>query len=113
MKLITNKISLAELKEMAKNIFGDMVKAVVDIKKEIMAVDAGMHSDEESLLIEKGSEQQDLWGINIYPDEKEENQIEFDSMINIRPNQQNRSRRVESEETRARIKEVVSKLIIK
>ena len=66
MKIVKEKIKLSELKEMAAASFGNLVKAVVDIKKEIMVVDAELHSDEEALLIKEGSHQDDIWGINIY-----------------------------------------------
>ncbi|PIR12844.1 hypothetical protein COV49_03970 [Candidatus Falkowbacteria bacterium CG11_big_fil_rev_8_21_14_0_20_39_10] len=111
MKLIKDEITIDELKAMAKNRYGDLVKAVVDVKKEIMAVDAELHSDQEKLLIENGSKQENLWGINFYPDLKGEDFIEFDSMINLRPSQGNRSRGVEDEKIREEIKKIVNKLI--
>lgn len=98
---------------MAGKLFGNLVKAVVDVEKEIMAVDAELHADEEQVLLEKGSEQKNLWGINIYPELKDENWIEFDSMINLRPSQENRSRGVDNEEIRKRIIKIVNKLVIK
>lgn len=112
MLIITDKINLAELQKIAEKMFGNLVKAVVDIEKEIMAVDADMHVDLEKTLLESGSEQKDLWGINLYPEFfGTENFVEFDSMINIRPWQNNRSRGVESEEVGKKIVEVVGKLI--
>ena len=115
MKIATNseKITLKELDEMAKKMFGNLVKAVVDIEKEIMAVDADLHADEEALLLEKGSEQKNLWGVNFYPEMKGEDFVEFDSMINLRPSQNNRSRGVEDAEIRGKIIKIVDKLIIK
>ena len=111
MKLV-EKIELAELEEMAENMYGDLVKAVVDVAKRIMVVDAGLHVDEEQLLLEGGSLQQDLWGINLYPDSYgEDDFVEFDSMINIRPAQGNRSRSVEDADTRARIIEIVGEIV--
>lgn len=71
-----------------------------------------MHADEERLLIENGSDQGNLWGINIYPNKKRDKMIEFDSIINIRPSQQNFSRFVEDEKIRRKIIEIVSYLII-
>ena len=53
---------------MSAAMFGDMVKAVVDVRREMMAVDAELHSDEEAFLLEHGSAQEDLWGINLYPE---------------------------------------------
>jgi hypothetical protein len=113
MKIIKDSIKLGELREMATRMFGNLVKAVVDIEKQIMAVDAEMHSDEEGMLLENGSKQSDLWGINIYPKKTEGDFIEFDSMINLRPSQNNRSRGVESSQIRAKIIQTVSKLIEK
>lgn len=111
-KIITDKISLAELKEIAKERFGDMIKVVVDIEKAIMAIGGEMHADEEMIMLENGSKQENLWGINIYPDNVGQDFVEFDSMINIRPRQNNRSRGVENEEIREKILSVVGRLIV-
>ena len=113
MEIIKDKISIEELKKLAQNYFGDLVKAVVDIEKKIMAIDGELHADEERLLIENGSKQKNLWGINIYPEIEDENWIEFDSMINLRPSQGNRSRGVENIETQKVIIGIVEKLVKK
>jgi len=106
--IITEKLTLAELKRMADQTFGDLVKAVVDINKELIAVDAELHSDLEALLLNDGSKQKDLWGINFYPDIHGDEFIEFDSMINMRPSQGNRARGVEDGEIRKKIIEIVT-----
>jgi len=111
MKILTNALSLNELRQMAKAGFGDMVKAVVDVEKALLAVDAELHSDLEALLLDSGSKQKDLWGINFYPDLPEGDFIEFDSMINVRPSQGNRSRNVENEELREKIIEICGRKI--
>lgn len=111
MKIVKDQITLKELKKMAENMFGGLVKAVVDVKQEIMAVDSGMHADEEEILLKNGSKQQDLWGINIYPDETGEKRIEFDSMINLRPSQKNRSRGVDNAVICQKIIKITKKLI--
>lgn len=113
MKTVKEKITLFELKKMAKMRFGSLVKAVVDIKKGIMVVDAELHADEEAQLISTGSRQQDLWGINIYPELPQGDWIEFDSMINLRPSEGNMSRGVDDREIRDKIREIVNKLIKK
>jgi len=113
MKIVKDKIGLKELKEMAANSFGNFVKAVVDTENEIMAVDAELHSDEEALLLENGSKQKDLWGINLYPGLEGDSFIEFDSMINLRPSQGNRSRGVDDPEIRQKVKAIVDKLVVK
>jgi len=113
MKIIEKNIPLGELDNMAKKTFGNLVKAVADVEKQIMAVDAELHADLEALLLEKGSKQKDLWGINIYPELEGEDFIEFDSMINLRPSQGNRSRGVEDAKIRSNIRTIVNKLIQK
>jgi hypothetical protein len=113
MKIIEKEITLNELKEMSAKMFGNLVKAVVDVKKEILAVDAELHADEEALLLENGSEQKNLWGINIYPEMEGLDFVEFDSMINLRPSQNNRSRGVKDIEMQKSILEIVNKLVKK
>lgn len=112
MKIVADKIILLELDEFAKARFGDLVKVVVDIEKGIIAIGGELHADEEALLLEQGSKQENLWGINIYPALKGDDFIEFDSMINLRPMQNNRSRGVENPELRKKIKEIVNKLVV-
>ena len=109
--LIQKPIKKSELSELAKERFGDLVKAVVDIEREIMAVGAELHSDEEALLLDEGSKQKNLWGINLYPEKPDEELIEFDSMINLRPSQGNRSRDVLDPIARKRIKEIIKQLV--
>jgi len=111
MKIITETLSINDLKKMAADMFGDIVKAVVDIDRELIAVDAELHSDLEARLLEDGSQQKHLWGINLYPEASGDEFIEFDSMINVRPSQDNRSRGVESEAIRGKIIQVVGKRI--
>ena len=113
MKIITDEISREELMEMSKKMFGNLVKAVVDIEKGIMAVDADLHADEEALLLENGSAQKDLWGINFYPELEGEDFVEFDSMINLRPAQGNRSRGVDDKTIQKKILEITDKLVKK
>jgi len=108
--IVIKKISKKKLKQLAEKRFGDLVKAVVDIKRGIMALGGELHADEEAELLKNGSQQQNLWGINLYPDESKEKWIEFDSIINIRPSQNNRSRDIESQEIREKIKNIIKNL---
>ncbi len=108
-----NRISIEELIQMSENMFGELVKAVVDIEKEIMTVDSELHADQEKELLENGSDQNNLWGINLYPDDEGEDFIEFDSMINLRPSWGNCSRGVDDENTQNKIRNIVRKLIVK
>jgi hypothetical protein len=109
--LISEPISTQQLREAGEELYGDMVKAVVDVEKEIMAVGAELHADEEAFLIEHNSRQENLWGINLYTERARTKMVEFDSMINIRPRQNNRSRAVEDPELRKRIIAIVRKLV--
>lgn len=113
MKIVKDKIELKELKEMAVNSFGNLVKAVVDIENEIMAVDAELHSDEEALLLENGAKPENLWGVNLYPECNGEAFIEFDSMINLRPSQGNRGRGIDDPQIKEKIKLIIAKLVVK
>jgi hypothetical protein len=107
-----DKLSLSELTEMAQKMYDPMVKAVVDLLKKKLVVDAEMHVDEEAWLLEQGSQQNDLWGINLYPHEFGTDKfIEYDSMINIRPRQQNPTRSIESTEIREQIQTLVKEVV--
>jgi hypothetical protein len=92
--------------------YGNLVKGVVDLERSILIVDAEMHADEEQFLLEDDSQQQNLWGINLYPEKfGTADFIEFDSMINIRPRQQNMSRGVEDEAVRKQIIDLISEKV--
>lgn len=110
-RYVDSPISTEDLKRVAVERFGDMVKAVVDVERKVMAIGGELHADEEAYLLEKGSQQANLWGINIYPGQPLPQAIEFDSMINVRPSQGNRSRGVGDESLRLKIIEIVGKLI--
>jgi hypothetical protein len=111
MEIVTETIQIEELRQMATLFSGILVKGVVDIRRGYLALDAEMHSDLEKVLLEDGSQQMDLWGINLYPDQTGDGFIEFDSMINMRPSQGNRTRSVEDETTRLRIIEIVNQRV--
>jgi hypothetical protein len=106
-----NPISMDELRELAQRRFGDMVKAVVDLRRGLMVLDADLHADQEAELLAGGSVQADLWGINLYPGLPEPDWLEFDSMINLRPSFGNRSRGVEDPGTRDKITALVKHLV--
>jgi len=110
-KIINDPISKNELQKIAENQFGDLVKAVVDVEKETMAIGGDLHADEEKTLLEEGSKQENLWGVNLHINQPVDEWIEFDSMINVRPSQNNKSRGVESLEIQRKIRDIVSRLI--
>ena len=111
-KIIKNPIRKRELLDIAKEKFGDLIKAVVDIEQEIMAIGGELHADEEVLLMEQcGSKREYTWGINLYPKKSEDSWIELDSMINLKPAYGNRIRGIEDEKTKEKIKSIVKKLV--
>ncbi len=110
-KIIKEKISLDELKSVAKEWYGDMVKAVADVERGVIAVGGELHSDEEAVLLDDGSNQRELWGFNIHFDQPRESWIQFHSMINVRPSQDNHSRFVQDEEVKKKIIEIVNNLV--
>jgi hypothetical protein len=104
-------VSLDQVRQLARGRFGDLVKAVVDLRRDIMVLDADLHADQEAELLADGSTQEDLWGINLYPDVSGSDWIEFDSMINLRPSSGNRSRGVDDPATREAIVRLVDRLV--
>ncbi|MBS3742225.1 MAG: hypothetical protein KGY74_08905 [Candidatus Cloacimonetes bacterium] len=112
MKLISKPISKQEIIKYHNTFFETMIKAVVDIEKEIIAIDAELHADLEAHLLEKGSDQKDLWGINLYLQQKKENRLEYTALINIRPAQNNPDMEIQSEDIKNKINKIVNKLIL-
>ena len=112
MKIVKDTIEISELKKMADDFSGAFVKAVIDVEKDIMAVDDELHMDLMEFLMEKEeSEPKNIWGINIYPEKSGEDFIEFDSMVNIKPVLGNRNRGIDSLEIQEKIKNIVKKLV--
>ncbi len=110
-KITKDKISQAEIKELARQTFGDMVKVVVDVERKIMAAGGEMHADCEQVLLDDGSKQENLWGANIYPDSVGDDFIEYQSLINIRPKVGNRSMNIEDAIVRDKVKQVINSLV--
>ena len=107
----SQSVSMDDVRVLARERFGDMVKGVVDLRRGVLLLDAEMHADQEAELVAEGSAQVDLWGINLYPDADESDWLEFDSMINLRPSFGNRSRGVDDPATRAAIADLVGRLV--
>ena len=106
--IITKKITPDELKKVSTDLAG-YIKFVVDIEKGILAAGGKMHFEDEKKLLDNGSKQENLWGGGW---DLETNGLDYDSMINIRPNQGNSSREVLSEEIRKQMTEMVKKLLL-
>ncbi|HNY07823.1 MAG TPA: DUF5674 family protein [Bacteroidales bacterium] len=113
MKLIDQPTSLLFLWENRETDLTEMMKIVVDVERKIVGLDAELHADIESLMLENGSSQQYLWGANIYPDKKNSDGfLEYTSFINIRPSQNNRSMEVQDIDIQNAIKQIVNELLI-
>ena len=112
MQILLHPITREDLKLIAKNTFGDMVKCVADVRRNLLAIDADLHADLERLLLEDGSNQENLWGFNLWVEEEGEDFVEFDSLINIRAWQGNPSRDVLNQEIRDAIKKIVADNIL-
>lgn len=109
-KIISSPLSRHELVSLAQEGFGDFIKGVVDIERNVVAIGGELHADEEALLLSQGSKQENVWGVNLYPEKSVDEWIEYNSMINIRPLKANRSRGVEDPAVRKKIVEVVTSL---
>ncbi len=111
-KIVKDSMSRKELIDIAKEQFGDLVKAVVDVEQGMMAIGGELHADEEVALIEQeASKREHTWGINLYPEKIGEDWIEFDSVINLKPSYGNRSRGVDNPEIEKKIRNIVEKLV--
>lgn len=110
-RIVKEKISKAELKKIAENGFGDIIKGTGDIKKEMLALGGELHSDSAGTLIEEGSNMEDIWGFNLYPDFSEGGRVDFVSLLNIKPSLGNRSMEIENPGIKEKLTKIIDKLI--
>jgi hypothetical protein len=109
-EIIHEKTTPERVREHAQATFGDMVKVVVDIERGRMAIGGELHADAEAALLNDGSKQADLWGANIIMEKPPGENIEYNSLINIRPSQGNRSRDIQDAAIRDRVRAVLARL---
>ncbi len=107
----SDPIAIEELRRLVPGRFRDMIKGVVDLQRRLLVIDADMHAAQEAALLADGSDQRDLWGINLYPQLDGPDWLEFDSMINLRPSFGNRSRGVDDAATREAIAALITSLV--
>jgi hypothetical protein len=91
--------------------FGDMLKFVVDLDLHVMSAGGEFHSDEETLLLEKGSKQSNLWGANYYPARPAGKRLVYTSMINVRPSDGNNKQEIQSSEIREQVARLAEKFL--
>lgn len=101
--IIRDQASTRQIQQMQQE-FGDFIKVVVDIRRSILAGGGEAHFDLEQLLLQDGSLQRDLWGANWFP---ETGEIEFESIINIRPSQNNRSMWIEDSIIQIQVTQII------
>lgn len=94
------------VRRLADEGFGDMIKFVVDLDRNVICAGGGLHADAETILLENGSSQRDLWGANYYPDLPPPERVVFRSMINIRPSDGNTRQQIQSEAIRQAVREL-------
>ena len=105
-------IPLDEIVEISKEYYFPMIKGVIDIKNEIVALGGEYHMDANMVLLEKGLQQSNIWGFNIATDKyntNEEEYLEYTSFINIRPIVNNKGMFIQDEEIRKKIKNIIHK----
>jgi hypothetical protein len=105
--LLNRKATAQQIEDMLE-VYPTLVKIVVDIRHRILAGGGEMHADCESVLLDAGSEQDDLWGANWYPAEQ---RIEFESLINIRPRLGNRGIVIQSQDIRREVEVITRDLL--
>ena len=110
-KIVEDKITLGEIREIAKEFYVSMIKGVVDIEKEIVAFGGEYHADANEILIENGSLQSDVWGFNIYFERPKDSWIEYVSLINIRPQANNLEMEIKDKDIRKRMKTIINSKI--
>ena len=105
--LVRDTVPLSEIKTLAKEIYGTMIKGVVDLDREIIALGGEWHMDANNVLIADGSQQPSLWGFNIIFGLPHDQWIEYHSLINIRPAQGNRSQEIKDEKLREQMRKII------
>src|SRR3989344_7308908 len=110
-KIVEEKISLQELREIAKEFYITMAKGVVDIEKEIVVFGGEYHADANEIILENGSLQSDVWGFNVYFDKPRDSWIEYISLINIRPQAGNMEMEVQDENIKDKMKTIINSKI--
>ncbi len=114
MKIVKDKIKIVELQEICKRgVFVEVIKAVIDIEKEIMAIDAEMHADLMDVLMEQEqSQDENLWGVNLFPNEDSDKFIIFTSLINIKPSLGNKSLGIDDPKIKEKVITIINRLVV-
>ncbi|MCF7796447.1 MAG: DUF5674 family protein [Lentisphaeria bacterium] len=106
------QITPEKLKQLCEEWFGTFVKFVADVETKTIAVGGELHSDAEAILLEKGANQKDIWGANFYPFDPPEQRLEFTSLINIRPRDDNPAMEIMDPNIRQEVQELAETLLL-
>ena len=112
MKIISVPVKKEKILKNYNHFFKKMVKAVIDVENRIIAIDAELHADLEEMLIENGSRQNALWGINLYLENEKDDWLACTALINIRPALGNDGMEIKNETIKKKIAEIVYQLIV-
>ena len=110
-KILDHKLNIDEVKELADYWYGTMIKGCVDIEQGRVALGGDYHIECSELLTSNNSKFQDVWGFNIRFEENPDGVLEFDSMVNIKPNLGNRSRSIDNDEVIKKARKIIYKFI--
>jgi len=87
---IEERVTKEDLKR-AREEYGDFIKVVVDINKRVMVIGGEWHADAEKMLLDSGSQQENIWGGSV---DLTTRMIDVIALINIRPRQGNDSQEI-------------------
>src|SRR3989344_4997384 len=106
-QILDHKISIKEVKALALFWYKSIIKGTVDIELGRVALGGDYHIESSEVLTSSGSKFEDVWAFNIRFEENPDGVLEFDSMVNIKPNLGNRSRTINNEEILKKLKEII------
>ncbi len=109
--IIRSRINQTRLKELVDLNYGTMIKGVIDLQRRLLALGGSLHSDAESVLLNDGSKQSDLWGFNLYMDRPVKERLAYTSLINIRPAVKNYSTEIQDTNIQRKIESIVNELV--
>ena len=111
--IVETTMSLVNVREVAKEFYVEMIKGVADIEREIIALGGEYHIDANNVLLDRGSQQSDLWGFNVHLEKENDEWIECRSLINIRPAAGNIGMLIEDPSLEQRVRSIVEKRILR
>ena len=111
-KIIKEKISKEELVQIAEEVFGNMVKVDIDIRREILTAGGEWHSEGDDILVKDGSSREDVWGVNFYPWNKPEDRIEYNSLINIKPSLNHKDMEIRDKKIKEQTRKIIQELLL-